>query len=237
LEFFISCVADNFRSTNLFEPGSRHLKLSFWKEVSAGAAVIAAALAWTVSPSANAAVAKTPSAPSAKVSNTAVHETSVLPGRVYRLRMHELHTGESIDIVYRIGSDYIPGAVAELNYFLRDHRTNQVSHYDVREFDLLNSVMAKLGRPGGLIDVVCGYRTPWSNNYLRARAAVSGVALHSQHMLAKAIDIRVPGVSTSRLRDVALSLHEGGVGYYPVSQFVHVDVGPVRRWTFAGAGD
>jgi len=158
-------------------------------------------------------------------------------GERYILRLHHLHTGEDIDIVYRIGNEYLPDAIAKLNYFLRDHRTNDVSHYDPKEFDLLHQVLAKLGKPNSVIDVVCGYRTPWSNNYLRTRAAVTGVAKNSQHMLAKAIDIRVPGVSTSRLRDVALSLHEGGVGYYPISQFVHVDVGPVRQWTFAGGGD
>jgi uncharacterized protein YcbK (DUF882 family) len=107
----------------------------------------------------------------------------------------------------------------------------------VKEFDLLHSVMQKLGKPNGVIDIVCGYRTPWSNSYLRSRGAVTGVAKNSQHMQARAIDIRVRGVATSKLRDVALSLHGGGVGYYPVSKFVHVDVGPVRQWTFAGAGD
>ena len=88
--------------------------------------------------------------------------------------------------------------------------------------------MARLGRPNGVIDIVCGYRTPESNAFLRQGTAASGVAEHSQHMVAKAIDIRVPGVSTARLRDAALALEAGGVGYYPVSQFVHVDVGPVR---------
>jgi uncharacterized protein YcbK (DUF882 family) len=158
-------------------------------------------------------------------------------GQVFSLHLHHLHTGETLDVVYRVGNTYIPGAIDKLNYFLRDHRTNDVSHYDVKEFDLLHSVMSKLGKPNDVIDIVCGYRTPWSNNFLRTRSAVTGVAKNSQHMLAKAIDIRVPGVSTSQLRDVALSLHGGGVGYYPVSQFVHVDVGPVRQWTFAGAGD
>lgn len=153
-------------------------------------------------------------------------------GARYRLRLHHLHTGEDIDIVYRIGDQYIPGALEALNHFLRDHRTEDVSHYDPKEFDVLHSVMAKLHRPDGVIDIVCGYRTPWSNNFLRARSANTGVAEHSQHVLAKAIDIRVPGVQTRTLRDVALSLHEGGVGYYPVSQFVHVDVGPVREWSF-----
>ena len=155
----------------------------------------------------------------------------------YALHLHHLHTGESLDIVYKVGDAYVPGAIEKLNYFLRDHRTNDVSHYDPKEFDLLHSVMTKLGKPEGVIDIVCGYRTPWSNNFLRTRAAVTGVAKNSQHTQAKAIDIRVPGVQTSRLRDIALSLHGGGVGYYPISQFVHVDVGPVRQWTFAGAGD
>jgi uncharacterized protein YcbK (DUF882 family) len=153
----------------------------------------------------------------------------------YRLRMHHLHTGEDIDVVYRVGDEYIPSALAKLNYFLRDHRTNDVSSYDPREFDTLHELMAKLGRTGDVIDIVCGYRTPWSNNFLRTRGAggiSTGVAEHSQHMLAKAIDIRVPGVNTLALRNAALSLHAGGVGYYPVSQFVHVDVGPVRQWAY-----
>lgn len=158
-------------------------------------------------------------------------------GEQFHLRMHHLHTGESIDVVYRIGDRYVPGALAQLNYFLRDHRTQDESAYDPKEFDLLHELMVKLKRPDGVIDIVCGYRTPWSNAFLRHGTAASGVAQHSQHMLAKAIDIRVPGVSTVALRDAALSLHEGGVGYYPVSQFVHVDVGPVRRWSFRAGGD
>jgi len=158
-------------------------------------------------------------------------------GERYTLHLHHLHTGENLDVVYRIGNSYVPAAMEKLNYFLRDHRTNDVSHYDPKEFDLLHSVLARLGRPNATIDVVCGYRTPWSNNFLRTRASVTGVAKNSQHMQAKAIDIRIPGVQTRTLRDVALSLRGGGVGYYPISQFVHVDVGPVRQWTFAGAGD
>lgn len=150
----------------------------------------------------------------------------------YHLRMHHLHTGEDIDIIYRIGDTYIPEALDQLNHFLRDHRTEDVSSYDPKEFDLLHSLMTRLGRPNGIIDIVCGYRSPWSNNLLRSEGPSTGVAEHSQHMLAKAIDIRVPGVSTRTLRNAALSLHAGGVGFYPVSQFVHVDVGPVRTWSF-----
>src|ERR1700757_625250 len=147
---------------------------------------------------------------------------------VYRLHLYHLHTGESIDIVYRVGDQYIPQAVAQLDRFLRDHRTGDVKDYDVREFDLLHDLMARLGHPDGIIDIVCGYRTPWSNNYLRQHG--HGVALHSQHMEAKAIDIRIPGVPAAQVRDVALAMQRGGVGYYAQSDFVHVDVGRVRRW-------
>jgi len=163
-------------------------------------------------------------------------------GQKYELKLHHLHTGESLDVVYRVGDTYIPEAMNQLNHFLRDHRTEDESHYDPKEFDLLHSLMAKLGKTGNEIDVVCGYRTPWSNEFLRTRGgtaspAATGVAKNSQHTQAKAIDIRVPGVTTARLRDAALSLAAGGVGYYPISQFVHVDVGPVRHWTFAGRSD
>lgn len=154
------------------------------------------------------------------------------PLEEYHLRMHHLHTGEDIDVVYRVGNTYIPEALDQLNHFLRDHRTQDVSNYDPKEFDVLHALMASLGRPNGVIDIICGYRTPGSNNFLRTRSAQTGVAEHSQHMLAKAIDIRVPGVSTIALRNAALALHAGGVGFYPVSQFVHVDVGPVRQWSF-----
>jgi uncharacterized protein YcbK (DUF882 family) len=157
---------------------------------------------------------------------------SLSESHAYSLHLYHLHTGESLDVVYRVGDTYVPAALDELNHFLRDHRTETVKAYDPKEFDLLHSLMAKLGRPNGVIDIVCGYRTPWSNQFLRTRAARTGVAEHSQHMEAKAIDIRVPGVSTLKLRNAALSLNEGGVGYYPVSKFVHVDVGPVREWSF-----
>lgn len=157
---------------------------------------------------------------------------SLESGPLYTLHLHHLHTGESLDVVYRVGDTYIPAALDKLNYFLRDHRTEAEKAYDPKEFDLLHALMSKLGRPNGVIDIVCGYRTPWTNHFLRTRSTNTGVAEHSQHMEAKAIDIRVPGVSTLKLRNAALSLHDGGVGYYPVSQFVHVDVGPVREWSF-----
>ena len=146
----------------------------------------------------------------------------------YRLRLYHLHTGEHLDVIYRIGDRYRPESVAALDHFLRDHRTGDEKDYDIREFDLLHDLLAKLGHLDSEIDIVCGYRTPWSNNYLREHS--NGVALHSQHMQAKAIDIRIPGVPTVQVRDAALFLKRGGVGYYAQSDFVHVDVGPVRHW-------
>jgi uncharacterized protein YcbK (DUF882 family) len=151
-----------------------------------------------------------------------------LPADAYRLHFFHTHTGEHLDIVYRHGDSYDPAALAELNHFLRDHRTGDVHDYDPRVFDLLHDLTAALGRPNAEIDVVCGYRTPWSNEWLRSHG--HGVAQHSLHMQAMAIDIRVPGVETSTLRDAALNMHRGGVGYYAREQFVHVDVGRVRRW-------
>ncbi len=149
-----------------------------------------------------------------------------------RLRMHQVHTGESIDVAYKVGDKYLPSSLDLLNHFLRDYRTGDDATYDPREFDLLHALMITLHRPDGLIDVICGYRTPATNHALRTRAPVTGVSENSFHMASKAIDISVPGVSTERLRDAALSLGMGGVGYYPSSHFVHVDVGPVRTWSF-----
>ncbi len=148
----------------------------------------------------------------------------------FRLRFFHTHTNEHIDIVYRRGDQYIPEALARLNEYLRDYRTGDVRSYDPRVFDLLHDLEASLGEPNAEIDVICGYRTPKTNEYLRNRNPHTGVAQHSLHMQAEAIDIRIPGVATADLRDAALRLGRGGVGYYKASDFVHVDVGRVRRW-------
>ena len=147
-----------------------------------------------------------------------------------RLRLFHTHTGERIDIVYRRGNTYLDDALAKLDHFLRDHRTGQELHYDPHLFDLLADLTAAAGKPDAEIAIICGYRSPWSNEFLRARTA--GVAKHSLHMQARAIDIRLPGVSTLDLRSAALSLHRGGVGYYPRSGFIHVDTGRVTQWCF-----
>lgn len=116
----------------------------------------------------------------------------------------------------------------QLDHFLRDHRTGEVRHFNPKLFDVVSQVAASLGKADAEIHIICGYRTPSSNNYLRTHT--SGVAKNSLHMLAEAMDIRLPGIRTSVFRDAALALHQGGVGYYPESNFVHVDVGRVRHW-------
>jgi len=148
----------------------------------------------------------------------------------YRLKFYHTHTGERLDIVYRRGESYSQEALAKLDNFLRDHRTGDVRHFDPRLFDLLHDLIASVHDASGEIDVICGYRTPWSNEFLRHRSARTGVAQHSLHMQAEAIDIRLPGVPTAAVREAALKLHRGGVGYYRASDFVHVDVGRVRQW-------
>jgi len=157
-------------------------------------------------------------------------ESTIPSPREYRLSFYHTHTSERLDVVYRRGDQYIPEALDELDHYLRDHRTGDVRHFDPHLFDLLYDLTASLGDFGGEIDVICGYRTPWSNEFLRTRSAHTGVAQHSLHMQAEAIDIRLPGIPTSELRDAALRLHRGGVGYYRSSDFVHVDVGRVRHW-------
>ena len=146
----------------------------------------------------------------------------------YRLRLYHTHTREHLDVVYRRGTDYISDALSKLDAFLRDSRTGDIHHFDPRLFDLLSELTITSGSPDSEIHIICGYRTPLTNEYLRTHT--TGVAKNSLHMQAEAIDIRLPGVSTHKLRDIALGLGRGGVGYYGTSDFIHVDVGRVRHW-------
>jgi uncharacterized protein YcbK (DUF882 family) len=148
----------------------------------------------------------------------------------HSLRLYNTHTNENIDIVYRRGDQYIQAALAKLDYFLRDHNTNEVRHFDPRLYDILSDLTASVGHPGGEIDIICGYRSSSTNAALRAHT--NGVAKNSLHVQAEAIDLRMPGVNTLKLRKAALALARGGVGYYPHSDFIHVDVGRVRQWCF-----
>ena len=157
-------------------------------------------------------------------------DASTPQGQEHALRLYNTHTGERLEIVYRRGEQYIPGALAKLDYFLRDHNTGDVRHFDPRLYDILSDLTASVGRADGEIDIVCGYRTPSTNESLRAHT--TGVAKNSLHIQAEAIDLRMPGVNTLTLRRAALALRRGGVGYYPHSDFIHVDTGRVRQWCF-----
>jgi uncharacterized protein YcbK (DUF882 family) len=148
----------------------------------------------------------------------------------HRLRLYNTHTAERIELVYRRGDQYLPGALAKLDYFLRDHRTGDVRHFDPRLYDILSDLASSIGYPGGQIDIICGYRTTSTNESLRAHT--TGVAKNSLHIQAEAIDLRMLGIDTLQLRQAALALHRGGVGYYPHSDFIHIDVGRVRQWCF-----
>jgi uncharacterized protein YcbK (DUF882 family) len=152
-------------------------------------------------------------------------------GQQYELKLAR-GGGDIIDVIYRVGDTYIPEALDKLSEFLRDSHNDEVKSYDPRTFDLLHTMLAKLNRSSSVIEVLCGYRTKETNDALRA-SGTTNAAEHSQHIEANALDIRVPGIPAVQLRDAALSLDAGGVGYYPKGQFVHVDTGPVRKWTFA----
>lgn len=151
-------------------------------------------------------------------------------GAQHRLVLYNTHTAERIDIVYRSGERYVPEALAKLDYFLRDHVTGEVRHFDPRLYDIVSDLTASVGHPAGEIEIVCGYRSASTNASLRAHT--TGVAKNSLHIQAEAIDLRMPGIDTLRLRRAALALHRGGVGYYPHSDFIHVDTGRVRQWCF-----
>jgi uncharacterized protein YcbK (DUF882 family) len=155
---------------------------------------------------------------------------TVQQGSEHRLVLYNTHTAERIDIVYRSGERYVPGALAKLDYFLRDHVTGDVRHFDPRLYDILSDLTASVGHPGGEIDIVCWYRSASTNASLREHT--TGVAKNSLHIQAEAIDLRMPGIDTLRLRRAALALGRGGVGYYPHSDFIHVDTGRVRQWCF-----
>ena len=143
------------------------------------------------------------------------------------LMLHNTHTQERIDLVYAVQARYVPEALGSLNHFLRDHYTGDIGRIDPRLFDLLHDIRRVLGSAQPF-EVISGYRCPATNRRLRATGG--GVAQHSLHMEGRAIDVRLPGVALANLRDAALSLRAGGVGFYPREQFVHVDTGRVRHW-------
>ncbi|EXJ14489.1 exported protein [Imhoffiella purpurea] len=144
------------------------------------------------------------------------------------LSFYHLHTDDRIDVIYRIGDRYQKSALQRLNYFFRDFRTGDVIGMDPRLLDLLYDLKVALGDPDARYHVLSAYRSPETNTMLRRRSR--GVAKNSLHLKGKAMDIRFPDLSTRYLRDTAIELSRGGVGYYPRSNFVHVDTGAVRQW-------
>jgi uncharacterized protein YcbK (DUF882 family) len=143
------------------------------------------------------------------------------------LAFYNTHTGESLRAVYWARGAYLPDALRALSHILRDHRSGEARAMDVRLLDLLHTMAAQL-ETRDPFHIVSGYRSPATNAMLREHS--TGVARQSMHMEGKAADIRVPGHNVLGIRRLAATLHQGGVGCYPASDFVHVDVGRVRYW-------
>ena len=141
--------------------------------------------------------------------------------------LHHLHTGESLEAAYWLDGRYRPAVLGQINSLLRDHRTGDVHEMDAALLDQLYLLQraAKVERP---FEIISGYRSPQTNAGLRQ--ASSGVAKRSLHMEGQAMDVRLPGYRLQKLRESALALKAGGVGYYPKSNFVHIDTGRVRYW-------
>ena len=153
---------------------------------------------------------------------------NIVLGEAPRLaHVHNLHTGESLRAVYYENGRYVPDALSELMKVLRDWRSGEEHLMDPRLFDVMHAVRAKL-EVSAPFQVISGYRSAATNAMMHERS--HGVAMNSQHVQGKASDVRLEGVELHHLRAAALELGAGGVGYYPVSNFVHMDVGPVREW-------
>lgn len=148
-------------------------------------------------------------------------------GKERSLDLYNMHTGESLKAVYWIDGAYVPDVLNEVNYLLRDYRAGEIKPISTRLLDVLYGMKNRV-ESDGPFHVISGYRTPKTNAMLRRRS--KGVAKKSLHMEGKAVDIRLPGCELKALRRAAMQMQMGGVGYYPKSCFVHVDVGEVRYW-------
>jgi uncharacterized protein YcbK (DUF882 family) len=143
------------------------------------------------------------------------------------LTLLNLHTGERLKADYWVDGAYVPDALTSVNRVLRDHRNGEVHAIEPKLLDLVATLQRTL-ESNAEVQVISGYRSPASNAAMHARS--SGVATRSLHMEGKAIDLRLADVPLPTLHKAALALKAGGVGYYPGPDFVHVDVGRVRRW-------
>lgn len=145
----------------------------------------------------------------------------------HTLTFYHIHTAETLKLTYREHGELVTGALDEVNHFLRDFRNGQLHSIDVGLLDQLHLLHGTFGRRGRF-EVISGYRSPKTNEALRHVS--SGVAEHSLHISGRAIDVRLTSAATDKLRDAAIAMHAGGVGYYAKSNFVHVDTGPFRTW-------
>lgn len=143
------------------------------------------------------------------------------------LRMYNTHTGESLKSVFWAEGKFIPEAMNDINKLLRDHRNNEIAQMDPKLLFLLDQVSAQVGS-NSVVHIISGYRSPESNKLLHENT--TGVAKHSMHLEGKAVDVRIPGRDLAALHKAALHAGGGGVGYYPESQFVHMDTGRLRHW-------
>ena len=141
--------------------------------------------------------------------------------------LYNIHTGEWVRTVYWADGHYMREAVRDINWVLRDHHTDEVRPMNAGVLDVLGMLRTRLESHDPFL-VVCAYRSPTTNAAMHARS--SGVASNSYHIHGMAIDLRSERRDLSQVRNAALSLRCGGVGYYPRSDFVHVDCGPVRTW-------
>lgn len=151
-----------------------------------------------------------------------------LPTAARKISLLNLHTGDRFNDAYFDNGRYVPDALAHAQRVLRDWRTGDEHFMDPKLFDALHAIQGKL-ETAQPYQIISGYRSPKTNAMLHSRS--SGVASNSQHTQGKASDVRVAGVDLKHLHAAALSVGAGGVGYYPVSNFVHVDVARVRQWT------
>lgn len=143
------------------------------------------------------------------------------------LSFYNIHTAERLTVCYFKQGAYNPEGLSRINHILRDFRTGTIKPIDTELLDLLFSIKCRI-RPRDPFSVISGYRSPATNEMLRRYT--TGVAKASFHTRGQAIDIRLPGYGTAALRNLCVKLHAGGVGYYARSDFVHLDVGPVRTW-------
>ena len=143
------------------------------------------------------------------------------------LAFYNTHTNERLHVCYSRNGKYDIKALSKINHILRDHRSGEVKVIDTQLLELLHALSHKTN-PQEPFHVISGYRSPATNKKLRKNS--KRVASRSLHMQGKAIDIRIPGFRTRQLRNVARKMKIGGVGYYPKSDFVHVDIGRVRYW-------